>query len=89
MSLPYILSPIKSYQNIINDRWHKYNIKMPELANNGAQGLKVMREIHPSIVFLGDILVNLCFPIKLPPIKAYVSVINDIINIITSNKKII
>lgn len=31
-------------------RWHKYNIKMPELANNGAQGLKVMREIHPSIV---------------------------------------
>lgn len=33
-------------------RWHKYNIKMPELANNGAQGLKVMREIHPSIVFV-------------------------------------
>ena len=25
---------------------------MPELANNGAQGLKVMREIHPSIVFV-------------------------------------
>ena len=33
-------------------RWHKYNIKMHELANNGAQGLKVMREIHPSIVFV-------------------------------------
>lgn len=32
-------------------RWHKYNIKMPELANNGAQGLKVMREIHPSYCF--------------------------------------
>ncbi len=33
-------------------KWHHYNIKMPEIANNGAQGLKIMREIHPSVVFV-------------------------------------
>lgn len=33
-------------------KWHHYNIKMPETANNGSQGLKIMREIRPSIVFV-------------------------------------
>ena len=49
-----IIDDEKPVQSAISKlgRWHKYNIKMPELANNGAQGLKVMREIHPSIVFV-------------------------------------
>lgn len=33
-------------------KWHHYNIKIPETASNGEQGLKIMREIHPSIVFV-------------------------------------
>lgn len=33
-------------------KWHHYNIKIPETANNGAQALKIMREIHPSIAFV-------------------------------------
>lgn len=33
-------------------KWHHYNIKIPETANNGSQGLKIMREIRPSIVFV-------------------------------------
>ncbi len=33
-------------------KWHHYHIKTPETANNGEQGLKIMREIHPSIVFV-------------------------------------
>lgn len=33
-------------------KWHHYNIQTPEIASNGEQGLKIMREIHPSIVFV-------------------------------------
>lgn len=33
-------------------KWHHYNIKIPETAANGEQGLKIMREIHPSVVFV-------------------------------------
>lgn len=33
-------------------KWHHYNIKPPEIASNGSQGLQIMREIHPSIVFV-------------------------------------
>ena len=33
-------------------KWSQYHIEPPETANNGAQGLKIMHEIHPSIVFV-------------------------------------
>lgn len=33
-------------------KWNHYHIKTPETAGNGEQGLKIMREIHPSIVFV-------------------------------------
>lgn len=33
-------------------KWGYYHISPPETASNGAQGLKIMHEIHPSIVFV-------------------------------------
>lgn len=49
-----IIDDEKAVQIAVNKlgRWNQYHIDPPETANNGAQGLKIMHEIHPSIVFV-------------------------------------
>lgn len=49
-----IIDDEKAVQIAVNKlgKWNYYHIAPPEAANNGEQGLKIMHEIHPSIVFV-------------------------------------